>query len=83
MTQTEAVYQYMKKHNGIDTFQANKIGVTRLSSIIFYLKEMLETQGKEYIIDEWKEVPSRYGNGKAKVKHYKVARYHGRKKNVR
>lgn len=72
MTQAQAVYNYMKENGGITQMQANyELGVSRLSGVIYNLKEQLLNEGnKEKIVDEWLIVKSRYG--KTEVKKYKL-----------
>lgn len=72
MNGVEKVYNYMKQHNGITSFEAFiDLHETRLSGRIFDLKEMLIALGdKERVIDEWE-----YGNGK-KWKRYRLITNH-------
>lgn len=63
MKQYEVVYNYMKTHGGITSSQAfYQLGVSRLSGVIFNLKEKLKLQGdNERIVGETITVDSRYG----------------------
>lgn len=64
MTHEEVVLEYMKKHKGITSMEAyDKLGVTRLSAVIFNLRERYD------ILDVWETCTNRYGN-KAKFKRY-------------
>ncbi len=63
-TQIESVLDFMLTHTGITSLQAiKKFGATRLSGIIYTLKE----QGHN-IKDEWVTVKTRFG--KTHVKKY-------------
>lgn len=68
MNGVDKVYEYMKAHNGITSFEAfGKLKETRLSGRIFDLKKKLLAEGdKERVIDEWE-----YGNDK-KWKKYRI-----------
>lgn len=64
----QRVYDFMLKHKGITTFQANhELGETRLSARIFELK----AAGVK-IEDEWLNVKNRYKEPR-RVKKYYVA----------
>lgn len=64
MTHEEVVLEYMKKHKGITSMEAyDKLGVTRLSAVIFNLRERYD------IPDVWEFCTNRYGN-RVKFKRY-------------
>ncbi len=65
----QRTYDYMKKHKGITTLQANtELGETRLSARIFELKDK-----GVYILDEWVQCKNRYGES-CLVKKYFIGR---------
>lgn len=66
MTQTNAVVAYITVHGSITQKEAESIGVMRLASRIHDAKR----QGY-HIVDSWEIVPTRYGNGKTRVKRYR------------
>jgi hypothetical protein len=66
MNQTERILEFMKKNDGITTYDATyKLGITRLSARISDLREI-----GIVIDDEWKEVRNRHGE-KTHVKLYR------------
>lgn len=69
MNGVEKVYEYMKAHNGITSFEAfGELKEKRLSGRIFDLKEQLLAMGdKERVIDEWE-----YGKNGKKWKRYRI-----------
>jgi len=51
MSQKDKVLAYLRTHNGITTFEAySKLRITRLSSIIYLLKEDGHSFNEEWII---------------------------------
>lgn len=65
----QRTYDFMKKHGGITTLQANReLGETRLSARIYELKEK-----GVMILDEWVHVKNRYGKP-CIVKKYFISR---------
>lgn len=69
MNGVEKVYEYMKAHNGITSFEAfGKLKETRLSGRIFDLKKHLLAMGdKERVVDEFE-----YGKNNKKWKRYRI-----------
>ena len=69
MNGVEKVYEYMKAHNGITSFEAfGKLNETRLSGRIFKLKKQLLAMGdKERVVDEFE-----YGKNGKKWKRYRI-----------
>lgn len=69
MNGVDKVYEYMKAHNGITSFEAfGKLKETRLSGRIFDLKKKLLVEGdKERVVDEFE-----YGKGGKKWKRYRI-----------
>lgn len=69
MNGVEKVYEYMKAHNGITSFEAfGKLKETRLSGRIFELKKQLLAMGdKERVVDEFE-----YGKNGKKWKRYRI-----------
>lgn len=64
MTHEELVLEYIKNNHGITSMEAyDKLGVTRLSAVIFNLRERYD------ITDIWETCINRYGN-KVKFKRY-------------
>lgn len=55
MNQEDLVLRYMKDHKGITSMEAYKIGVTRLSAVIFNLRKKYD------IKDVWIKSVNRYG----------------------
>lgn len=67
-TQAQLILDYMNRHNSITPLEAMRdLGIYRLASRISDLRK----RGC-IIIDEWAEVPNRYG-GKTRVKRYRMA----------
>ncbi len=69
MNRVDKVYEYMKAHNGITSFEAfGKLKETRLSGRIFDLKKKLLVEGdKERVVDEFE-----YGKDGKKWKRYRI-----------
>lgn len=69
MNRVDKVYEYMKAHNGITSFEAfGKLKETRLSGRIFDLKKKLLVEGdKERVVDEFE-----YGKNGKKWKRYRI-----------
>ena len=69
MNGVEKVYEYMKAHNGITSFEAFQfLNETRLSGRIFDLKKTLLANGdKERVVDEFE-----YGKDGKKWKRYRI-----------
>lgn len=69
MNGVDKVYEYMKAHNGITSFEAfGKLKETRLSGRIFDLKKKLLVEGdKERVVDEFE-----YGKDGKKWKRYRI-----------
>lgn len=64
MSQEDLVLDYMKSNKGITSIEAyDKLGVTRLSAVIFNLREHYDIQ------DVWESCINRYGT-KVKFKRY-------------
>ena len=58
MTQNEMVYDYLKKHGSITTFEAfTELFITRLSARIFDIKKIYGIELKE----EWITIKNIYG----------------------
>ena len=65
----QRTYDFMKRHKGITTLQANReLGETRLSARIYELKDK-----GVYILDEWVHAKNRYGES-CLVKKYFIGR---------
>lgn len=66
MNQELAVIKYMQEHGGITTYEASqKLGVTRLSAVIFNLKEKGWIIGDERIVGK-----NRFGTHTSWLRYY-------------
>jgi hypothetical protein len=72
INQCSAIIEYIREHGSITQHEADGIGITRLPSRIFDLKKLGFT-----INYEWVTVPTRYGNGKTRVKRYMLEEVNG------
>jgi hypothetical protein len=69
MTQNQFLLRHLKSGKGITTLQAHRYGICRLS------ERCRELQDKGFRIDkEWKQVKTRYGNGKVRVVEYRIGK---------
>jgi Helix-turn-helix domain len=67
MTQNDFLLRHLKSGHGITTLQAHRYGLTPLA------KRICELQAKGCRIEkEWKQVKTRYGNGKVRVVEYRI-----------
>lgn len=67
MNQEDLVLQYMKDHKGITSMEAFRLGVTRLSAVIFNLRAKYEVK------DVWERSINRYGV-EVKYKRYYITK---------
>lgn len=66
MTQTQALAEYLIAHGSITSREAeDELGIMRCASRIHDIRK----EGYR-ITDRWETVPTRYGNGKTRIKRY-------------